>query len=200
MATPLPQLRLGYIRGVRGAVVQSLNPDGTVVSPVVRYGIRTTQQVSVEVEVEAGEAVTLRGGDRVLTRVKDVDIVVGVNLTLQNARFDARAIELVAGGTLITVLDGGDQRINGWEAPTIVAQGTPRFFRLEVFAVNHNAAGGGDGFVQFTFPFCRATVGNETLQDQNWVIPELNIICSENPLGGGVYRKEFIVALPAELS
>ena len=143
----LPQLRLGYIRGVRGAVVQSLNADGTVASPITRYGIRTAQQIAVEVVQEDGEAAILRGGDRVLTRVKEPNTTVGVNLTFQNARFDARAIELLAGGTLL--LDG-TTRIIGWEAPTIAAQATPRHFRLEAFAVNHNASGGVDGFIQYT--------------------------------------------------
>lgn len=196
MATPLPQLRMGYIRGVRGAVIQSLNADGTVTSPITRYGIRTAQQVSVETVNVDGESAVLRGGDRVLTRIKDPNTTVGVNLSLQNARFDAQAIQLIAGGNLI--LDG-TSRVVGWEAPTVAAQATPRHFRLEVFAVNHSAVGGADGFIQYTFPYCRATVGNETLQDQAFVIPQLDIECVENPQGGGAYRKEFVATLPAEL-
>lgn len=199
MGVVLPQLRLGYIRGVRGAVVQTLNADGTNAAPIVRFGIRTAQQVSVETVSEGGEDSRLRGGDRVLARVKDPDTIVGVNLTLQNARFDARAIQLIAGGTLITVVEGPDTRIIGWEAPTIAAQQNPPWVRIEVYAVNHNAVGGIDQFLMYTFRYCRGSFGNETLQDQNWVIPELNIECMENPQGGGVYRKEFVAVLPAEL-
>lgn len=196
----LPQVKTGYVRGARGAVVTALNPSGAPVTPAITHGIRTAQQVAVERVDEAGEAATLRGGDQILSRVEEPDTVVGVNLTLQNARFDARAIQLIAGGTLITVVEGADTRINGWEAPTIAAQQNPSYFRLAVYAVNHTATGGMDGFVMYTFPYCRATFGNETLQDQNWVIPELNIKCSENPQGGGVYRKEFVAVLPPELS
>lgn len=194
-----PQLRAGYIRGVRGVVAQSLLESGLPAAPVVRYGIRTAQQVAVETVVVSGEESVLRGGDRVLVRIKDMDVVVGVNLTFQNARFDACAMELLAGGTLITAVIDTILRVNGWEAPTVAQQATPRYFRLEVYAVNHSVSGGVDGFVQYTFPYCRATFGNETLQDQNWVIPELNIECTESPQGGGAYRKEFISALPAEL-
>lgn len=199
MATPLPQIRTGYLRGVRGAVVTAINVDGSPVSPAVTYGIRTAQQVAVERVDEAGEAAVHRGGDQILSRFKEPDTIVGVNLTLQNARFDARAIQLIAGGTLITAVEGANTRINGWEAPTFTAQQNPPYFRIEVFAANHTATGAIDGFVRFTFPYCRGTFGNETLQDQNWVIPELHIECLESPQGGGVYRKEFIAALPPEL-
>jgi len=200
MTTALPQVKRGYIRGVRGLVVTSLTVAGLPVSPAVTYGIRTAQQVGVSVVSEGGEAAILRGGDGILLRIKEPDTIVGVNLTLQDARFDARAIQLIAGGTLIEIVEGAATRINGWEAPTIAAQQNPPYFRAEAYAVNYNAAAGLDGFIKYTFRYCRATFGNETLQDRTWVIPEMNIECMENPQGGGVYRKEFVDTLPTELS
>lgn len=198
----LPQNKSGYLRGVRGLVVTRINSDGTPDGAAVPYGIKTAQQVGVSVVVESGNATVLRGGDKVLAYVKDPDTVVAVNLAFQNARFDAKAIQTLAGGTLIEVAEGTDTRIVGWEAPTIEAQQNPPYFKAEVYAVNHSARGGGvDGYIKYTFYYCRATFGNETLQDQNWVIPEMNIECLENPsLSGGVYKKEFVAALPAELS
>jgi len=196
----LPQLKRGYIRGVRGLVITALTAAGAPVIPAVTYGVKTAQQVGVEVVTEAGEAATLRGGDGILLRIKEPDTVVGATLAVQDARFDARAIVLLAGGTLIEIAEGVDTRINGWEAPTIVAQQNPPYFRAEAYAMNYGATGGLDGFIKYTFPYCRATFGNETLQDQNWAIPEINVEAAENPLGGGVYRKEFVAALPTELS
>lgn len=196
----LPQLKKGYIRGVKGLVVTRINPDGTDDAGATPYGIKTAQQVGVEVQSVGGEESILRGGDKILARVKDPDTVVAINLALQNARFDAKAMETIAGGTLIEVVEGADTRIVGWEAPTIEAQQNPPYFKAEVYATNHNARGGIDGYVKYTFYYCRATFGNETLQDQNWVIPEMNIECMENPsLSGGIYKKEFVDALPAEL-
>lgn len=199
MTTPLPQARTGYIRGVRGAVITALDAAGTPVVPAVTYGIRTAQQVEASRVDESGESATLRGGDRILARFKEPDTVVGVNLTLQDARFDAHAIQMLAGGSLITVVEGPNTRINGWEAPTIAAQQNPPRFQLDVFAVNHSASGASDGFIRYRFPFCRATFGDETLEDQNWVVPQVHIECAESPAGGGVYRKEFVAVLPPEL-
>lgn len=197
----LPQNKRGYIRGVRGLVVTRINADGTPDATAVPYGIKTAQQVGVEVQVAGGEESILRGGDKVLARVKDPDTVVGVNLTLRDARFDAKAIQTLAGGTLIEVAEGADTRIVGWEAPTIEAQQNPPYFKAEVYAVSHGSRGQVEGYIKYTFPYCRATFGNETLQDQNWVVPEMTIECMENPaLSSGVYRKEFVDSLPAELS
>lgn len=200
MTTPLPQVRRGYVRGIRGFVVVALDAAGVPAVPAVSYGVRTAQQVGIAVETEAGEAAVHRGGDSILARIKDPDTVVGLTLTLQDARFDARAIQLIAGGTLITIVEGPNTRINGWEAPTLAAQQNPPRFRLEAYSANYNSQGAIDGFVKYTFPFCRATFGNQTLQDQTWAIPELNVECAEPPAGGGLYRIEFVPVLPTELS
>jgi len=196
----LPQSKKGYIRGLKGLVVTRINSDGTDDGSATPYGIKTAQQAGVEVQSVGGEESVLRGGDKILARVKDPDTVVAINLALRNARFDAKVMETIAGGTLIEAVEGEDTRIVGWEAPTIEAQQSPPYFKAEVYATDHNARGGVDGYVKYTFYYCRATFGNETLQDQNWVIPEMNIESMENPsLSGGLYKKEFVDALPAEL-
>ena len=196
------QIKKGYVRGVRGAVITPIKPDGDDDPEAVSYGIKTAQQIGVNLVVEAGNAATLRGGDQILAYVKDPDTVVAANLTVQNARFDAAAMEVLAGGTLITETVESEEVITGWEAPSIEEQQNPPQFKLEIYAANHNKRGGLDGFVKYTFFYGCSHFGNETLQDQNWVIPEMNIECFENPskATGGVYRKEFVPVLPAELS
>ncbi|MGV8164648.1 MAG: hypothetical protein ACLKAK_07310 [Alkaliphilus sp.] len=199
MSIQHPQVKKGYIRGVKGLVVTMLTVTGAPVAPAVTYGIKTAQQVGVSVVEESGDSAILRGGDMILARIKEPNTVVGLELTLQNARFDAEAIKLIAGGTLIVVVEGADTRVNGWESPTIEQQQTPPYFKGEAYAVNHSASGAADGWVKYTFAFCRATFGNETLQDQTWAIPEMKIEVQESPLGGGAYRKEFVDTLPGEL-
>lgn len=197
----LPQSKKGYIRGVRGLVVTRINSDGTDDAGATPYAIKTAQQVGVEVQSVGGEESVLRGGDRILTRVKDPDTIVAIKLALQNARFDAQGIETLSGGTLIEVAEDTDTRIVGWEAPTIEEQQDPPYFKAEVYAASHNARGGIEGYVKYTFYYCRATFGNETLQDKNWAIPDMSIECMENPsLTGGPYKKELVDALPAELA
>lgn len=198
----LPQAKRGYIRGVRGLVVTRVNSDGTADGAAVAYGIKTAQQVGIEVQAVDGEESVLRGGDKVLARVKDPATVVGVNLTVQDARFDAKAIQTLCGGTLIEVAEGADTRINGWEAPSISDQQIPPYFKAEVYAVSHDARAGVEGYVKYTFPFCRAVgFGKETLKDKEFAVPELTLEAMENPsVTGGAYKKEFVAALPAELS
>lgn len=201
--TTLPQVKKGYIRGVKGAVVTGLNSDGTAKDPAATpYGIKTAQQINVSVVSEAGNAATLRGGDGILTYVKDPDTIVAINLTLMNARFDAHAMEEIAGGTLITEPEDTDERVIGWESPSIEDQQDPPHFKLEVYATNYNARGGKDGYIKHTFYYGRATFGNENLQDQNWSIPEMKIECFQNPstATGGPHKKEFVAELPAQLT
>lgn len=195
----LPQNKTGYIRGVRGVVVTALEEDGTPKTPEELYGIKTAQEVGVSVQIESGEEDILRGGDKLLARIKEHDTVVGAELSLKNARFDAKAMEMIAGGTLIEEAEGEDTRIVGWEAPTIEEQQVPPIFKAEVYAANFSAGGVIDGFVKYSFPYCKATFGNESLQDQSWAIPEMKVDCTESPLGGGAYRKEFVSSLPTEL-
>jgi len=202
MSTPLPQIKKGYIRGVRGLVITGIQADGTEQDPpATPYAIKTAQQVAVSVVSEGGNAAVLRGGDKVLAYVKDPDTIVAINLTLQDARFDAAAIKELAGGELITVQEDTEERIVGWEAPSIEAQQDPPYFKAEVYATSHGSRGEVEGYIKYTFHYCRATFGNETLQDQNWVVPEMNIEVLQNPsLTTGLYKKEIVDALPAELS
>lgn len=197
----LPQNKKGYIRGVRGIVVTRVNQDGTADGAAVAYGLKTIQDIGLSVQSVGGEQSVLRGGDKLLAVVKDPDTVVGVNLAVKNARMDVQGIQTIAGGTIIEVAEGADTRIVGWEAPTIQDQQTPPRFEAEVYAISHGTRGEVEGYAKYTFYFCRATFGNETLADKQWSIPELAIECSENPsTSGGVYKKEIVAALPAELS
>jgi hypothetical protein len=194
-----PQVKKGYVRGVRGVVATAINADGTEKTPTATpYGIRTSPQVAVSVVQEGGASTVLRGGDKILAYVKDPDTVVAVNLTLQNARLDAAAIATLAGGTLIA---DGTSVIVGWRAPTIEAQQNPPYFRAEVYGESYGTSGQVEGYAKYTFGFCRATFGNETLQDKAFVIPEIKVECFENPSTSlGVYSKEIVATLPTELS
>lgn len=195
------QIKKGYIRGVRGMIVTGLKPDGTEDPNAVSYAIKTAQQVSVSTVTESGESSALRGGDRLLAYVKDPDTVVMLTLTVQDARFDARAMEAIAGGTLIEETVGSEAQIVGWEAPNIEEQQNPPYFKLEVYATNYNANSAVDGYIKYTFYYCRAIFGNETLQDRSWTIPEMTIEVLHNPNADtGLYKKEFVDELPANLA
>ncbi len=202
MSVPLPQIKKGYIRGVRGVIITPINEDGADKEPTsTPYGMKTAQRIGVGVVSEAGGASVLRGGDKVLAYVKDPDTVVAVNLTLLNARFDAEAIKVLAGGTLITKTEDLDEQVVGWKAPSIEEQQTPPYFKAEVYAASHGSRGQVEGYIKYIFHYCRATFGDETLEDNQWSVPEMRIEVLENPtLTGGLYDKEFVDTLPAKLN
>lgn len=197
MATP--QVRTGYIYGCRGIVITALTATGAMPATPVRYGIRTAQTVGEEVTYAEGEQTQLRGGDRILAVREEEDVVIGAQLTFRDARFDARATTIMAGGTL---LESGGQVV-GWRAPTLAAQGTRIPFLMELFTENYLANGVLDGFVRHTYPLCFGRIPSVSYEDQAWATPEFTVRARENtalspPLP--VINKEFVAALPAELA
>ncbi len=96
------QVKKGYLRGVRGVLLTQLNADGSMPLVPEKWWVDTAQEVGIAAEVVAGESADLRGGDRLLLRIEEDDVIVGATLTFRDAKFDARASVYVGGGTLIT--------------------------------------------------------------------------------------------------
>jgi len=195
------QAKTGYLKGVRGLVLTPLNPDGSMPQSPTRHGIKTAQGASVEPEIVEGESGELRGGDRVLARFEEHDVVVGVNVTFTDARMDAVAARIIAGGQLLTQDDGqGGQTVIGYVAPTIEEQAQRIPFQAELYVANFNKSGGVDGYVKYTFPYCIGYAPSIEHQDQEWAAPEFEIRARENPSSGESYcRWEFVDSLPPEL-
>lgn len=193
------QVKRGYLKGVRGLLITPLNKDGSKPENPEEYWIDTAQSVGIEAEVIEGESSDLRGGDKVLTRVEEEDVVVGVNLSFTNARFDALATTYIAGGTLITETDGDDEIPIGWEAPTIEEQGEKTPFEAKVYVQSFNASGGKEGFLEYEFRYCKGSAPTVEHADQEWGTPEFEISARENPATGkSAYKKEFVDELPAK--
>ena len=164
-----------------------------------RFGIRTAQTVGEEITYAEGEQSQQRGGDRILAVREEEDVVIGAALTFRDARFDARATVIMAGGTLIE--SGGV--VVGWRAPTIAAQGTRIPFMAEVFVENYLANGVLHGFVRTTYPLCFGRIPSVTYEDQAWASPEFAIRVRENTALAPalpVISKEFVDTLPVELT
>ncbi len=195
------QIKKGYLRGVVGMVLTPINVDGTEQPEAVSYGVKTAQEVSVENEVIEGEASELRGGDRLLAYVRDDDTVVGINLTLTDARFDAKVLELIMGGSLIEdTTDPENPEIIGWEMPTIEQQQNKPAFKADLYVRSFNSKGIVEGYMKYSFVYCKGTIGDVTHSDSEWATQEINIWAQENPtVSGGVYKKQIVSTLPTEL-
>ena len=161
------------------------------------YWVNTPEEVGYTAKVEAGAEDTLRGGDQVLTSVKDPDIVKGITLAIRDARFDAKLAEIIDGGTVIE--DGGD--IIGYTAPTMAAQATPVPFRAKVYVQSFDETGHREAYLAYTFFYCIGKLGNITHTDKAWGASIFNVDASENPSTlVSVFEKRFVADLPAEAS
>jgi hypothetical protein len=191
------QNKTGYLYGCRGLVITKLNADGSMPGPPDRYGIKTAQKASVELQYEEGEKSTLRGGDKVIAIIEQEDVVTGAGFKFTNAKFDAKATEIIAGGTLLT----SGEEIIGWEAPKIADQGSRLPFAAEVYVVNYNSRGVVQGYLEITLPFCFGKAPAVEFSDTEWSTPEFEIKAKENPAtNASCYRKKFVNDLPAELT
>lgn len=181
MAVGDAQYRTGYTRGIKGAVIEVLQSDGSAVTPTpTRYGIRTPQEIGYEFEVVEGAEDQLRGGDIILCNVKENDVIVSANLSITNAKFDLEATYHIAGGTLVTEeIDLVDYN-NGWEFPTISEQATKTPFKLELYIQNFNASGQQDSYMQIDFWYNKGYMASVNHSDQEWGTPEIEIKAEEN--------------------
>jgi hypothetical protein len=161
------------------------------------YWVNTPEEVGYTAKVEAGAEDTLRGGDQVLTSVKDPDIVKGITLAIRDARFDAKLAEIIDGGTLIE--DGGE--LIGYTAPTMAAQATPTPFRTKVYVQSFDETGHREAYLEYNFVYCIGKMGNITHTDKAWGAAIFNVDASENPSTlASTYSKQFVDTLPAEAS
>lgn len=199
----MDQVKTGYLRGVRGALITALNEDGSEPSKPEKYWIDTAQEATVEAQVEEGESSSLRGGDRVLAQVEEDDTLTGVEIGFTNAKFDALATTIMAGGKLITETTGEEDSkvttITGWEADMMSETSSKTPFLIEIYVQNYTAGGMKDGFVKVTIPYCTGTIPNLSYSDQEWATEEFTVKGKENAtLNKPVSRKEFVASLPPE--
>lgn len=178
-------------------MIVQLTAAGAMPTTPVRFGIRTAQTVEEEVTYAEGEQSQLRGGDRIQAVREEEDVVIGAELTFRDARFDAKATAIMAGGTLIE--SGG--AIVGYRVPRLADQGTRLPFLAEVYVDNYLSHGVLNGYVRTIYPLCFGRVPSVSYEDQAWATPEFTVRARENlAMALPVISKEFVDALPAELS
>lgn len=194
------QVRTGYIAGVRGLVVTPLLATGAIPTTPTRLGIRTTQSVGIEREYIEGERITQRGGDVIQAQREGRDVLVGINLTIRDARMDARAAAIMGGGKVITETVNLTVNIVGYDAPMLAEQALQLPYMIEVFAENYQGQSVLQGYIRVTFPLCTGRIPNLSFTDNEWASPEFEIRVKENALLEiPVMRWELVDALPAEL-
>lgn len=198
---PVKQVKSGYIFGCRGMVVTALLATGANNPAAVAHAIKTAQKAETDITFIAGEESSLRGGDTIIAVISERDKISGATVKFTNARFDADATVVVAGGKLIQDVTVPDDPVTtGWDAP-MIGDSDPAPFKAELYAANYTAGGVIDGFWRITYPYCTGRLGTLVYGDKEWSTPSFEIKSTENPiLNIPCVRKEWVAALPAELT
>lgn len=202
MAYGDPQYRTGYLKGIKGVVIEVLASDGKAVTPTpTRYGIRTPQEANYEFEVVEGAENQLRGGDIILCNVKENDVIVSANISIKNAKFDLEATTHINGGTLVVEEILTVDYLTGYEFPTIEEQSSKTPFKLEFYIQNFNSSGQQDSYMQVNFWYNKGYLNGLSHTDEEWGTPELSIKAEENgEQSKPIMTIDWVDSLPTELT
>ena len=197
------QVKTGYLRGVRGALITVLNADGSLPSSPEKYWVDTSQEATVEATMSDAESDNLRGGDRILVTLQEDSKITGVSIGFTDARFDAQLSTIIAGGKLITETTGVSPdtvtKAVGWDAPMMAESDDRVPFQIDIYVSNYTSGGRKDGYLCVTSPNCTGTVPNMSFADQTWAAEAFTITGSENTKTNiPAVRKKLVDALPTE--
>jgi hypothetical protein len=138
--------------------ITSTNIQSMDITPVYVDGMESTQ----------------RGGDDIVAIVKEDDIYRGADLTINTAQFEGTLKQAIAGGSST----GDDQ----WSAPVDDSE-DPYPGLLEVWVANYTESDSEstqDGFVKYTFNFCKGRLGSQNPADQTFTNEQFVIRARRN--------------------
>lgn len=162
------------IYGCRLLVVTALD-TATGLPGTSTVSIETPQQFGVTPQFSDGQRQELRGGDKLIAVVEDDDELTGMDLTFTDALLNGPAMEIIGGGEW-------DDVTEKYTAPAIGAVKTPFEAKLYVaqYAEASQHQSDVEGYVLFTFPYCKGRIPNFTAQDRNFLVPQFTIKAREN--------------------
>ena len=158
--------------GIRLVRVVALDPETGKV-PELDPGwvsITTPQQASLAYQIQAGQRVEQRGGDKLIAAVEDDDELLGVDITFTDAAMNGEAWAIIDGGTWD---DTGSEYI-----PRAVGASHPGF-ACEIYQARYGKGSQHQsdeaGYVLFTFPYCKGSVTSISQQDRQFSAPQFTI-------------------------
>lgn len=186
--------------GCRLVVLTELNADGSEKIGGKTVRIDTPQQVSFEPQITEGQNQELRGGDGLVAKIEEDDVLTGMNATFQDAVLNYEAMQLLAGGTLV----GTAPDYTGYTPPTTAEQKanpTPPV-KAEIYyaeyAEGSQLLSGMTGYQKVTLWFCKGTIPSWTQQDRNFGVPSYTLKSRENQAQNKpAFTIEDVATLPA---
>lgn len=164
---------MSVVYGVNQIRVTSLLADGSADGSAVPVTNDDIQSIDIAAVYIDGNEATLRGGDAIKAIIKEEDNFVGFDLTLKVATIDYALRKVIVGGT-------GDS--DSWNAPVSDTENAYPF-KLEVWCKNYTESDSEstqDGFVKYTFNFCKGRLGTHSAADQNFAGDEYIIRARRN--------------------
>lgn len=180
MATTTDQV----LYGVKQINIVNLSADGSADASATEYTIDNPQGVTIAAVYDGGERTVLRGGDDIVAIVEEDDKLIGFDLTMTVAELMPEVDETICGGTATP----GSSK---WESPTTSAE-DPYPFAMEMWVKNFDESDSNstqDGYIKFTFSFCKGRRGNQDVADKSFVTPSYSIEARVNiSAGEGSYE------------
>ena len=164
---------MSVLNGIRQIRVTGLLADGSTDGSAVPITDNSIQSLDIAtVDVDGNEAI-LRGGDSINAIVEEEDTFRGVDLTMNIA---------VVNYELKAAIVGGNGDTDSWEAPIDNTE-MPYPFKLEVWVANYTESDSEstqDGFVKYTFNFCKGRLGSQSAADQSFAVEQYVIRARRN--------------------
>lgn len=190
--------------GLRLVRVAALDADGGIPVAPVWKTITTAQQFNVQPQVQQGQSVELRGGDKILAIIQEKDRVTGMDITLQDASFDLALLPTLVGGTHVAA-DVGPPAVDEHWIPADINEDLPSFM-MEMYVSRYaeGAQHSSDevGYTKYVFNNCSAVGPTQSHQDRQFSTPQFTIKARDNQKETEAAKKRYcipykVAALPA---
>lgn len=161
--------------GVTQINILGLDTDGSADASATEYEIDNPQSVSIAAVFEGGERNVLRGGDDLVAVIEEDDKLIGFDINLTTAELMPEVDETICGGTATPAS-------SKWESPTSSSdEAYP--FEMEMWVKNYDESDSNstqDGYIKFTFNFCKGRRGNQDVGDKSFSTPSYFIKARKN--------------------
>lgn len=168
--------------GLRLVRVAALDADGKVPTTPEWKTITTAQQFNITPQVQQGQSVELRGGDRLLATIQEKDKTTGMDITLQDAAIDLEVLPILVGGTYVPANPGPPAVDEHW-IPAGIDEESPGFIMemyVARYAEGNQHSSDEVGYSKYVFNNCSATGPQHSHQDRQFASPQFTIKARDN--------------------
>lgn len=158
-----------YASSIMGVAIRvsRLTPTGAIATgATASYVTSKFVSLSFTPEFEAGDEFTQKAADgSVCSSLKAPDTLKRVNISIALCDPDPEFTEIIAGGTLLTKVDGAGPAVKtvGWKAPLVGIDATPNGVAIEVWskAVSGGKVSAASPYYHWIFPYAQMHISGD---------------------------------------